>query len=164
LNAVRLPARADIVLIDSHPADRDFWQSVKGLYSGTMAVKDGGTLVVVAPNPEGVAPNHPNVLEIGYRPHADVVRMVEAGEVEDIVGAAILADVAQIIDRANCILVSPGVTREETERLGMRYAATVGDALTMGFERQGKDAQVAVLRHGGHILPLAEKEGSRGGE
>lgn len=164
LNAVRLPARADIVLIESHPADRDFWQSAKGLYSGTMAVKDGGTLVVVAPNPEGVAPNHPNVLEIGYRPQADVVRMVEAGEVEDIVGAAILADVAQIIERADCIMVSPGVTREETERLGMRYAATVGDALAMAFERQGKDARVAVLRHGGHILPLADQEGSSGGE
>src|SRR5919202_3682374 len=68
INAVTLPRRADIVLIDSHPADRDFWQSAKGFYSGTMAVRQGGTLVVVAPNPEGVADNHPNVLEIGYRP------------------------------------------------------------------------------------------------
>src|SRR5918911_1436651 len=44
INAVSLPRRADIVLIDSHPADRDFWQSAKGFYSGTMAVRDGGTL------------------------------------------------------------------------------------------------------------------------
>src|SRR2546423_13097877 len=99
-----MPRRADIVLIDSYPADRDFWQSAKGFYSGTMAVRDGGTLVVAAPNPEGVACNHSNVLEIGYRPYAEVVRMVEAGEVEDIVGAAILADVAQIVDRADCVM------------------------------------------------------------
>src|ERR671913_462120 len=79
LNAVHMPRRADVVLIDSHPADRDFWQSAKGVYAGTMAVRDGGTLIVVAPNPEGVAPNHPNVLEIGYRPYAELVRMVEAG-------------------------------------------------------------------------------------
>src|SRR5207253_6455934 len=94
INKVTLPRRADIVLIDSHPADRDFWQSAKGFYSGTMAVRDGGTLIVVAPNPEGVASNHPNVLEIGYRPHAEIIRMVEANEIEDVVGAAILADVA----------------------------------------------------------------------
>jgi nickel-dependent lactate racemase len=84
--------------------------------------------------------------------------MVEAGEVKDIVGAAILADVAQIVDRADCIMVSPGVTREETERLGFRYAATAQDALEMAFERQGKEAKVAVLRHGGHILPLIDEE------
>ncbi len=156
INAVSLPRRADIVLIDSHPADRDFWQSAKGFYAGTMAVRDGGTLIVVAPNPEGVADNHPNVLEIGYRPHAEIVRMVERGEVEDTVGAAILADVAQIVDRTDCIMVSPGVTREENERLGFRYAATAQDALALAFERQGEDARVAVLRHGGHILPLVE--------
>jgi hypothetical protein len=118
-----------------------------------MAVRQGGTLIVVAPNPEGVAANHPNVLEIGYRTHAEIVRMVEAGEVEDIVGAAVLADVAQIVDRADCIMVSPGVTQEETARLGFRYAATAADALAMAFEKQGEHATVAVLRHGGHVLP-----------
>jgi nickel-dependent lactate racemase len=156
INAAYLPQRADIVLADSYPADRDFWQSAKGFYSGTMAVRDGGSLIVVAPNPEGVAENHPNLLALGYQPHAEIVRMVEAGEVEDVVGAAILADVAQIIDRADCIMVSPGVRREEAERLGFRYADTAQEALGMAFERQGPAATVAVLRHGGHILPLAD--------
>jgi hypothetical protein len=98
------------------------------------------------------------VLEIGYRPHAGIVRMVEAGEVEDIVGAAVLSDVAQIAGRADCIMISPGVTREETERLGFRYAETTEDALAMAFEQQGERATVAVLRHGGHILPLVAGE------
>jgi len=158
LNAVTLPRRARIVLIDSHPADRDFWQSAKGVYAGTMAVRQGSTLILVAPNPEGVAPNHPNVLEIGYRPYAELVRMVEAGEVEDVVGAAVLADVAQVVDRTDCIMISPGVTREEIERLGFRYAETAQDALEMAFKRQGREAKVAVLQHGGHILPLIEDE------
>ena len=74
-----IPSRADIVLIDSHSADRDFWQSAKGPYAGTMAVKDGGTLILVSPNPEGVASNHKNVLEIGYRPHGQIVEMVQHG-------------------------------------------------------------------------------------
>jgi nickel-dependent lactate racemase len=162
INAVKLPRRADIVLIDSHPADRDFWQSAKGVYAGTMAVRDGGTLILVAPNPEGIADNHPNLLKIGYRPYAEIVRMVEAGEVEDGVGAAVLADVAQVVDRTDCIMVSPGVTRDKTKRLGFRYAATAQEALKMAFEQQGCDAKVAVLRHGGHILPLIEGEAAEG--
>jgi len=61
--------------------------------------------------------------------------MVEAGEIADVVGAAILADIAQIVDRADCVLVSPGITREETERLGFRYAGSAEEALGMAFER-----------------------------
>lgn len=158
LNAVFLPQRADIVLIDSHPADRDLWQSAKGFYSGTMAVRSGGTLIVVSPNPEGVADNHPNVLEIGYRPFPEIARMVEAGEVNDIVGASVLADLAQIVDRCDCILVSPGIKKQETKRLGFRYAATAQEALELAFERQGRAAKVAVLQHGGRILPLIADE------
>ncbi|HEX6183623.1 MAG TPA: lactate racemase domain-containing protein [Pyrinomonadaceae bacterium] len=55
--------------------------------------------------------------------------------------------------RAGCKL-----SREETERLGFRYAATAQEALGMAFERQGRGAEVAVLRHGGRILPLVEGE------
>lgn len=157
LNAAYLPRRADIVLVAAHPADRDFWQSAKGFYSGTMAVKTGGTLIVVAPNPEGVADNHPNLLEIGFRPQAEIVEMVEAGEIEDVIGAAILADVAQIVEKADCIMVSPGVKREEAEKIGLRYAESAQQALRMAFEKQGEKAEVAVLRYGGHILPLVEE-------
>jgi hypothetical protein len=110
-----------------------------------------------------VADNHPNVLEIGYRPYAEIVRMVVAGEVEDVVGAGVLADVAQVLDRTDCIMVSPGIGREETEGLGFRYAMTAQEALEMAFERQGSEAKVAVLQHGGHILPLIGSEAAGAG-
>lgn len=158
LNAVFLPRRADIVLIDSHPADRDLWQSAKGFYSGTIAVREGGTLIVASPNPEGVADNHANMLEIGYRPFPEIARMVDAGEVDDVVGASVLADLAQIVDRCDCILVSPGITKQQAERLGFRYASSAQEALEMSFQRQGRTAKIAVLQHGGHILPTIENQ------
>ena len=156
--AAHLPTRADIVLIDSHSADRDFWQSAKGPYAGTMAVKDGGSLILVSPNPEGVASNHKNLLEIGYKPHAEIVQMVQLGKVDDLVGVAILADVCQIVDKTDCIMVSPGVTAEQARKIGFRYAKTAEDALRMAFEKQGSRARVAVLRYGGHILPVVDDE------
>jgi lactate racemase len=160
---VPLPARADIVLVDSHPADYDFWQSAKGYYSGTMAVKKGGSLILVAPNPEGVAGNHPNVLEIGYRPYEEIRAMVESGQVDDVVGASILADNCQVIGSHDCIMVSPGVTIEEKRRLNIRHAQAVQDALVMALDKQGRRAKVAVLRQGGHILPLVEGESAAAG-
>lgn len=127
--AAHLPTRADIVLIDSHPADRDFWQSAKGPYAGTMAVKTGGSLILVSPNPEGVARNHANLLHIGYRPHAEIVQMVQQGQVDDLVGVAILADVCQIVDKTDCIMVSPGVRPSDAHpRLSLRQNGPAGDA------------------------------------
>lgn len=161
---VRLPQRADIVLIDAYPADRDFWQSAKAAYAGTMAVREGGTLITVAPNPEGVADNHPNLMQIGYRHQAEIVQMVQRGEIEDLVGAAILSDVAQIIDHADCIMVSPGVRPDEAERLGFRYANDCQEALEMASQRQGRHARVAVLHQGGHILPATSTCDSHGAQ
>jgi lactate racemase len=153
INEVALPHRADVVLADSHPADRDLWQSAKGFYAGDIAVRDGGTLIVVSPNPEGVAERHPLVLRLGYRPFPEIARLVEGGAVDDVVGAAVLADLAQIVDRVDCILVSPGIPCDQAERLGFRHAATPQDALKMAFEKQGAAAGVVVLRYGGRILP-----------
>ncbi|HVS72102.1 MAG TPA: nickel-dependent lactate racemase [Phycisphaerae bacterium] len=156
LTAANMPGRADVLLIDSYPADRDFWQSAKGLYSGTMAVKRGGTIIMVSPNPEGVASNHKNVLEIGYKPHAELVAMVQRGEVDDLVGVAILADVAQILDHARCVLVSPGIKPEEAKKLGMHWAPDGTSAVKEALQHHGPSARIAVLKHGGHILPLAD--------
>jgi nickel-dependent lactate racemase len=161
--AAHLPTRADVVLIDSHSADRDFWQSAKGPYAATMAVKDGGSIILVSPNPEGVATNHKNVLDIGYRPHAEIVAMVQRGEAEDLVGLAILADVCQIVDKTDCIMVSPGVTPAEAKKIGFRHARNATEGLRMALEKQPPGAKVAVLRYGGHILPLVDDEaGDRG--
>ncbi len=153
VNRARLPRRADIVLADSHPADRDLWQSAKGFYAGDIAVRDGGSLIIVSPNAEGVAERHPIVLRLGYRPFPEIARLVEEQAVDDVVGAAVLADLVQIVDRVDCILVSPGISCDQTERLGVRHAPTPRDALAMAFERQGATARVAVLRYGGRILP-----------
>jgi nickel-dependent lactate racemase len=153
INEVTLPSGADIVLADSHPADRDLWQSAKGFYAGDIAVRDGGTLIVVSPNPEGVAERHPLLLQLGYRPFREIARLVAESAVDDVVGAAVLADLAQIVDRVDCILVSPGIPGDQAARLGFRYAPTPQDALTMAFERQGLAARVVVLHYGGRILP-----------
>jgi nickel-dependent lactate racemase len=153
INEVVLPARAGIVLTDAHPADRDLWQSAKGVYSGVMAVREGGTLIVVAPNPEGVAEHHPVMLEVGYRPFSELARMVDEGCVDDLVGISVLADLAQVMDRVECILVSPGVPTDQAERLGFRPARSVQTALDLARERQGRDESIAVLRRGGHVLP-----------
>ncbi len=151
--AVELPRRAEIVLVDSHPADRDFWQSAKGIYCGTMAVRRNGCMILVTSSPEGVAENHPVLLEQGSLPYDEIVRRVENREIRDVMGAAVMAYTAQALDHADIILVSSGICPAEARQLGFRPAVSVQTALAMAFLRQGREAQVAVLRSGGSLLP-----------
>jgi hypothetical protein len=69
--------------------------------------------------------------------------------------------VAQIVDRADCIMVSPGVKPDEARRLGFRYAESAADALKLALERQGTSASIAVLRYGGHVLPIVDDEAAQ---
>ena len=47
---------------------------------------------------------------------------------------------------------------DEAKKIGFRSAANASEALKMAFEKQGKSAKVAVLRHGGHVLPVVDDE------
>jgi len=85
---------------------------------------------------------------------------VQEGQVDDLVGVAILADVCQIVDKTDCIMVSPGVKPDEAKKIGFRYAKTTQEALDMSLAKQGRDARIAVVRYGGHVLPIVDDEAS----
>ncbi len=119
-------------------------------------------MILVSPNPEGLASNHPIMLKTGYKPHAELVKIAQSGKVDDFVGFAVLADVAQIVDHHDCIIASPGVSRQEAQKIGLRWAESTGEALKMALEKQGSSARVAVIRYGGHVLPVVATEQLRG--
>ncbi len=150
-----MPAEADIVLADSHPYDSDLWVAAKGIYASELAVKEGGWVILVSPCTSGVCPAHPEVLEQGYATFAEVEQRVKAGMIRKLTVAAHLVHVGRVIkERAKGILVSPGITQEETEKLGFTYARTVREALAIALSGSPADATIAVLQRGGEILPV----------
>lgn len=152
---VKVPAKADIVLTDSYPADLELWQAAKGIYAADLVVREGGVIILVSPCPEGVATEHPEILAYGYLPFREVREKVEAGAIKDLTVAAHLVHVGRVIrEKARGILVTKGINKEQTEKLGFTWAATIREALDLAFSWKGKDASLAVLRHGGDLLPL----------
>lgn len=152
---VRIPRKAPIVITDSHPADLELWQGAKGYYSAELAVADGGVVVLETPCPEGVAVSHPDVARYGYRPYAEVKELVERGELRNLTVAAHLVHVGRLVrEKGRGILVSPGISREETERLGLLWAPDLPEAYQMAQAVAGASADVLVLRNGGDILPV----------
>lgn len=159
---VALPSYADIVVAESYPADYDLWQAAKGIYASELAVREGGVVVLVTPCPHGVSNEHEDVEKIGYRGFEDVKALVEKKQIRDLVAAAHLVHVGRVIrDRARGIMVSPGIKPEIQRALGFEPAATPQEALAKAFSIAGRAARVAVLHHGGDVLPVVRESEAR---
>ncbi len=157
--SAHLPELADVVVVDSYPAGNDFFEASRGAYAAEVAVRPGGVVILVAPCPEGVARQHPALLDYGVRPVEEMRQLVASGEIEDVVAAAIMTLTAWVVkERAHGIMVSPGISPEDQCRLGFAPASTPQEALAMALEMVGRDGRVAVLRHGAEIAPVVEAE------
>ena len=150
--AVQVGSPADIVIVDSYPADIDLWQAGKAIEAASFVVKKGGVIILVTPCPDGVAPAHPIWLELAGLPEAEVRRMIDDGE--DKVGALAALGQARATEGATCIVVSPGITPMEKGKLNLLHADTPQGALGMAFKLCGREAEIIVLRRGGDMLPV----------
>lgn len=164
IHTVKVEKRPDIVIASSHPADRDLWQGFKAINNCGMLVKDGGTLILLIPAPEGIAPDHPYLVELGLTPCDMVLRMVEEDQVADCVGAATYLALDQTRKRASIILVTDGISPEEADRIGLVAFDEFDAALARALAQQGDKAQIGVVTHGGDIVgsidngPMVDEE------
>jgi len=146
----KLEEKADIVVVDSHPADLDMWQAVKALFPAALAVKRGGIIVFLTPCPEGVSKEHPEVEELGYQPIPVVKKMVEDGSIDDLIAAAHIVMVREVLDRAKCIMVSDGLSESLACKLGFNYASDLQDAVDEAL-REKPDGRILVMRMGAEL-------------
>ncbi len=154
---VPLSSPADIVITESFPADYDLWQAAKGIYSAELAIKQAGVVIIVTPCPHGVSDEHTEVEKFGYHGYAEVKQMLERKAISDLVAAAHLVHVGRVIrDKARGIMVSPGITPEVQRHLGFEPAANPQEALEKALAIAGSGARIAVLQHGGDVLPVIQ--------
>ena len=151
---VPAPGVADIVIAGSHPCDIEFWQAHKSLYSAELTVRHGGSIIFVTPSREGVTVTHRELLQFAALPSERIDRMIQQGEVKDIVSAAVALAWAKSREHAPVSLVSDGISREDALALGFTPYASVDDALQAALRWHGADATVSVLTHAPEILPL----------
>jgi lactate racemase len=149
----QVPGKADIVIASSHPADRDLWQGFKPLNNCGILVKDGGTLILVIPAPEGIAPDHQELIELGTRNTSQVKEMLSSNKIKDIVAAATFIAFDQTRKRINIILVSDGISSEEARKIGCKATVDVNGAIEMARKNiQGKPG-FGIVYHGADVLP-----------
>jgi len=151
----RIPGATDIVVVSSYPADMDYWQAVKPLTYASVAVQEGGTIVLLSPCPDRISSTHPILAEKAGTRYEELVEMLSENGIEDLVAAGTLLLHSQILERANIICYSGGLTRDDKEALGFAHAENPHEAIEMALESQGQDARVGILKCG-KILPRIE--------
>jgi nickel-dependent lactate racemase len=149
---IELDERPDIVVASSHPADRDLWQGFKPVNNCGMVVKDGGTLILLIPAPEGIAPDHTELVDFGTMPGGEVMTLVSSGKVKDEVAAATYLAFDQTRRRINIQLVSDGISNAEAEEIGITATASFAEALEHAISRHGRSARIGVITQGADIM------------
>jgi nickel-dependent lactate racemase len=149
---VEVSNRTDIVVAGSHPADRDLWQGFKPLTNCGMLVKDGGTLILVIPAPEGISHDHPELVQLGQTPADAVLEMLNRGAIANEVAAATYLALDQTRRRIHITLVGDGIQAAEAGQIGLAATPSLEHALEMALARHGKDASIGVVTHGADFI------------
>jgi nickel-dependent lactate racemase len=143
---------ADIVVTTSagHPLDLTFYQAVKGMTAALPEVRPGGLLIIAAECSEGLGSPEFSRMATSFGSAEEFVDHIAANPVE--IDQWQLEECAKAARHAEVVLVSPRIAREHGDRLFIRTAERVEDALHDGFSRMGANASVAVIPTGPYTL------------
>jgi len=142
----RIPSAADIVLASSYPADIDYWQAIKGAVAASLAVKDGGVIILLTPCKEGISPTHPEAERYGSFQLRDIESLVVTGVIHDLASAAFAMVQARIRAKAKLVFVSEGLSQQKCRSLGAEKAESIQEAIERAEMALGGNARYGVLK------------------
>ncbi|MBP5288778.1 MAG: nickel-dependent lactate racemase [Clostridia bacterium] len=149
--AVRIPEKADIVVVSQGgaPKDLNLYQTQKALDNAKHAVKDGGVIILVGSCKEGLGESH---FEEWIRAARSPRDLVERLGREFVLGGHKAAAIAMVEERAKVYLVSEQ-TEDFARSVFMTPFQTVQSAFDAALAEKGAGAKVIVMPYGGSTLP-----------
>lgn len=154
--SVPIQASADITISSSYPADIEYWQGLKGLFSADLSTKVGGAIIAATPCPEGVSVMHPKWVEYLHFDTAELKDMYKAGEIEDFVALGLALNVAHVREKHPVCIISDGISDKQAEKMHFQKFDQVEEALEMLIRKLGSDSKINILTHGGETYPVLE--------
>ena len=148
-----IPELTDIVIVNAHPADLDYWQGLKPVTLASLSVKEGGIIILCGRFPEGISVTHEEVERYGAVSRTELDVLVRQGSIED--GACIGALYQHVLvrERAAVFCVSGGLSKEKQEMLGFLHFDTLSRAVSRALEIKGSAAGIGIIDQGGEVVP-----------
>lgn len=153
-DAYGLPIKkeADIVIAScgGYPKDINLYQSTKTLFNATRAVKEGGTLILLAECIEGGgAPDFFNWVEPLKKGVLD-----EELRANFTIGGYIFYAACESIAKSNVMMLS-SIDPEIVKDMKITVSSNINDLLS---QVDFKDKDVYVIPYGGNVVPLLEED------
>lgn len=148
---VNIEQKADIVVVSpgGYPKDINLYQAQKALDNAKHAVKDGGTIILVASCREGLGEH---VFEIWMKGHEKASDMIPHIMEDFQLGGHKAAAIALVLEKANVVLVSD-LPADFVRSIHLQPADTVQKAFDEAAQHYGDSASVLVMPYGGATLP-----------
>ncbi len=150
---VKVEKEYDIVIADSYPFDNEFWQANKALDTAGGIVQKNGVIILVTPCEEGLSITHEHeIKEFGYRTHRKIKELVREKAVRKVVGVHMYQVSAAVVEKAQLIIVSPGISKQDAERVGFRWAGDVQEAFECALTVTDASPDIVVLKNSPKML------------
>ncbi len=146
---------ADILILGSYPRDATFGHATFALYSAMRLVKEGGTIILVAPciNGPGSRLERFAFKEVANIEPEELIKLIKEGKI-DASGGAFDYCYSKVLKRNKIVLVSDNYTHSQAKELGVEHTKSIQEGLENALKYHGKDAKVAVVPLGGMTIPL----------
>lgn len=154
---IRIPTRADVVIVSpgGYPRDFDLHQAQKASSVAELACKKGGHIIVCAEAPDGAAKFGKHLKKAGS-PQEVVEMFKRVGMTADATGKAYMWARGMLKHRIS--IVNSLVSKEELEEMFFHYYPTVDDAIEDSLKLYGEDAIFLVIPYAADIFVTVEDE------
>lgn len=152
---IRIPKRADIVIVSQGgaPKDLNLYQTQKALDNSKHAVRDGGVVILVGSCREGLGqPTFEAWMKEAEKPQ-DIIDHLKR---DFRLGGHKAAAIAQVMGHADIYLVSE-MEPDFVRSIFFTPFASLEEAYAAAVKKLGTDASVYVMPYGGSTLPNAEE-------
>lgn len=154
-----VPQEMDIVITTTagYPLDLTFYQAVKGMVGALPAVKQGGTVIVVARCAEG----------LGNQDFADA--LLENDDLEAFVAKTYEPDffipdqwevheLLKAVRKADVLCFTEGIPAETLAQCFVTPIPSVEEGIKQALAKHGPNARIAVIPKGPYVIPVVQAE------
>lgn len=151
---IKVPEKSDITITSSYPADIEFWQGQKGLFSADKMTKKGGGILLLTPCLEGVSVIHKDWEDMLQYDSQTLIDKIKNNKIGDLTAASLALCVAKTREPYEVCVMSEGLSEKTANKLHFKKVSSIDEGLKYFSNRFGKDSKVSVLTHGGDCCPI----------
>jgi len=147
--------QADVVIVSpgGYPKDINVYQAQKALENAKYAVREGGTIILVAECIEGFGDK---IFEQWMLEATSFKDPIERLRKEFVLGGHKAAAIGMLLEKARVIMVS-SLPDEKVKQLFFTPAHSVDEAISMALQEYGEDASFLIIPFGVITLPSLDK-------